>query len=304
MTGAWRKRGMTPYVYLAPALAVLGVFFVGSFAQVIVYSFGSFNPFEQSFRFTGLANYERLFADERFWWCLGNSFLYLLVTPVLIALSLSCAMVIDSGIRGRSALRVLFFLPVVTPTIVAAIGWRLLFEEESGLLTSAVEPIVAVLGSIGGSMGGGSEELGTPRWLTERPWTLIVPMVVTTWKGFGFYMMIFLAGLLNVPREQREAVALDGAGRWGAFVHVVLPAIWPIMTLVVIISSISALKVFDELFVTIRGAPVSHQTAVPYIYETAFGEGSFGLASAAGVVLFVVLLVFSVINLRITGGSR
>jgi putative chitobiose transport system permease protein len=117
-------------------------------------------------------------------------------------------------------------------------------------------------------------------------------------------MMIFLAGLLNVPRELKEAAAIDGAGRWGSFRAVTLPAIWPVMTLVIVISSISALKVFDELFVTVRGVPIEHQTVVPYVYEIAFGEGSFGVASAAGVVLFVVLLVFSLINLRLTGGTR
>ncbi len=293
-------RGASPYLYLAPTLAVLGVFFFGSFAYVILYSLGTFNPFDQSYTFTGLDNYARLAADERFWMCLANSFLYLLVTPALIVVSLACAMVIDAQIRGASLLRLLFFLPVVTPTIVAAVGWRILFNEETGLLTEAAEPVVAALNAIAGD----PHAFSTPRWLTERPWTLVSPMVVTLWKGFGFYMMIFLAALLNVPSDLREAAALDGAGRWGSFLHVTLPSIWPTMTLVVIISSISALKVFDEIFVTVRGVPVDHQTGVPYVYEVAFNEGAFGVASAAGVVLFAVLLVFSMINLRVTGGNR
>lgn len=295
-----RGRGLTPYLYMAPALAVLGVFFFGSFFYVILYSLGTFNPFEQSYTFEGLDNYRRLMGDGRFWVCLANSFLYLLVTPALVGVSLACAMVIDSGVRGKSLLRFLFFLPVVTPTIVAAVGWRLLFNEESGLLTAMSEPVVAGLNAVLNP----SEPIGTPGWLTERPWTLVSPMVVTLWKGFGFYMMIFLAALLNVPSDLREAASLDGAGRWGTFVHVVLPSLWPTMTLVVIISSISALKVFDEIFVTVRGVPVDHQTAVPYVYEAAFNEGSFGVASAAGVVLFAVLLVFSVINLKLTGGDK
>jgi putative chitobiose transport system permease protein len=293
-------RGITPYLYLAPALLVLGVFFFGSFAYVVLYSLGTFNPFDQSFTFTGLDNYARLASDERFWRCIANSFLYLLVTPALIAVSLACALVIDAQIRGASTLRLLFFLPVVTPTIVAAVGWRILFHEESGLLTEAATPVVGALNAVAGD----PDAFGPPRWLTERPWTLVSPMVVTLWKGFGFYMMIFLAALLNVPRDLREAAALDGAGRWGSFLHVTLPAIWPTMTLVIVISSISALKVFDEIFVTVRGVPVDHQTGVPFVYEVAFNEGAFGIASAAGVVLFAILLVFSAINLRLTGGSR
>lgn len=300
MSAGMRGLGLKPYVYLAPAAAVLGVFFFGSFAQVIQYSLGTFNPFEQSYEFTGLDNFERLFRDQRFWLCLANSFLYLLVTPALVIVSLSCALLIDARIRGAGLLRLIYFLPVVTPTIVAAIGWRILFNEESGLLTAIAGPIVSAFDAAGGSAG----TVETPRWLTERPWTLMVPMVVTLWKGFGFYMMIFLAGLLNVPTELKESAALDGAGPFATLVHVTLPSIWPIMTLVVIISSVSALKVFDELFVTVRGVPIDHQTAVPYVYNAAFVEGSFGVASAAAVVLFVVLLVFSLINLRITGGGR
>lgn len=293
-------RVLKPYVYLAPAILILGVFFFGSFAQVIRYSLGTFNPFEQSYEFEGLKNYLILFQDDRFWSCLLNSFLYLLVTPALIAVSLACALVIDGKIKGSNLLRLLFFLPVVTPTIVAAVGWRILFNEESGLLTAAAGPVVGLLNAVFAP----SQAFTTPAWLTERPWTLITPMVVTLWKGFGFYMMIFLAGLLNVSRELKEAAAIDGAGRWGSFRAVTLPAIWPVMTLVIVISSISALKVFDELFVTVRGVPIEHQTVVPYVYEIAFGEGSFGVASAAGVVLFAVLLVFSLINLRMTGGAR
>lgn len=291
---------ITPYVYMAPALAVLGVFFFGSFAQVIMYSLGTFNPFEQSYTFQGFGNYGILFHDHRFWSCLLNSFAYLLVTPALIVVSLSCALVIDGKIKGSGALRLLYFLPVVTPTIVAAIGWRILFNEESGLLTTIATPVIGLLNSILPP----EQALDTPGWLTQRPWTLVTPMVVTLWKGFGFYMMIFLAGLLNVPKELKEAAALDGAGRWATFREVTLPAIWPIMTLVIVISSISALKVFDELFVTVRGVPIDHQTVVPFVYEVAFGEGSFGLASAAGVVLFVILLIFSLINLRLTAGRE
>lgn len=298
MTRAGVRGTLWAYAYLAPALLVLGVFFFASFWQVIVYSLGTFNPFEGTYRFEGLSNYARLFHDGRFWSALGNSFAYLLVTPALVALSLACALVIDARVRGAGLLRLVYFLPVVTPTIVAAVAWRMLFNEESGLLTAAAGPVVSAVNAALGT------SLTTPAWLTERPWTLLAPMVVTLWKGFGFYMMIFLAALLNVPKELKEAASLDGAGALGTFVHVTLPAIWPVMTLVIIVSSISALKVFDELFVTVRGVPLEQQTVVPYVYEVAFGEGGFGVASAAGVVLFAVLLVFSAVNLRATGGAR
>jgi putative chitobiose transport system permease protein len=112
--------------------------------------------------------------------------------------------------------------------------------------------------------------------------------------------MIFLAALLAVPRELKEAMALDGGGRWLTFRHIVLPAIWPVVTLVIIISSVSALKAFDELFVTIGGAPIEHKTIVPLVYQTAFEESAFGAASAVGVMAFVVILAFSMLNLWVT----
>ena len=282
---------LTPWLFMTPALAVLAVFFFGSFLEVIRYSLTSYSAFGDP-EYVGLDNYARLLRDDRFWTCLGNSFIYLLITPILVGVSLLCATIIDAGVRGKNALRLLFFLPVVTPTIVAAVAWRILLHEENGLINAALEQIPI---------------LGPVNWLTERPFSLVSAMLVTLWKGFGFYMMIFLAALHAVPKELKEAMALAGGGRWLTFRHIVLPAIWPVMTLVVIISSISALKAFDELFVTIGGAPIEHKPIVPLVYQTAFEESAFGAASAVGVLAFVVILVFSVVNLWATnklGGTR
>ncbi|MEM9662932.1 MAG: sugar ABC transporter permease, partial [Planctomycetota bacterium] len=232
----------------------------------------------------GIDNYRQLAASDWFWLTLGNSLLYLLVTPALIFVSLLAACAVHARLKGERALRLLFFLPVITPTIVAAIAWRSLLREQGGLLNAGLESL----------------SLPAVAWLTEKPWTLVSPMLVTLWKGFGFYMMILLAGLLSVPSELREAAALDGAGRVAVARHVVLPSIAPLLILVSIVSSISALKVFDEIFVTVRGVPVDHQTAVPMVYERAFVEGNFGTASALGMVLFVVILAFSLLNLWVT----
>ena len=275
-------RAWPPYLFLLPGVAVLGVFIVWSFVQVISYSLTDTTAFSDG-EWVGLANYERLLHDEKFWFCLGNSFLYLLVTPVLMALSLASAMLVHAGLRWAWGLRVWLFLPVVTPTIVAAIAWQLLLNEDQGLLNEAIAWV-----------GG-----GPVYWLSERPWTLVSAMLVTMWKGFGYFMMIFLAGLVAIPRELEEAATVDGAGRFGVFWNVTLPSLRPVLVLVALISSISALKVFDELYVTIKGAPISHQTAVPLIFETAFEQGDFGQACAIGVTLFIILLAFSLVQLYI-----
>lgn len=291
MSRARTHGAATPWLFLAPALAVLGVFFVGSALQVVNYSFTRYSAFAPP-EYVGLDNYAALLSDRVFWRAIANSFIYLLVTPVLIVLSLGAALIVDSGIRGGKPLRILLFLPVVTPTIVAAIAWRLVLNEDNGLLNQGISLLFGWAGFDG------------VRWLTEHPFTLFSAMMVTAWKGFGFYMMIFLAGLMLVPASTKEAAAIDGAGPWGVFRHVTLPSLRPTITLIAVISSISALKVFDELFVTVRGVPVDQQTGVPYIYDLAFEQGAFGAACAAGVVLFAIILVFSLINLRLTAGRK
>lgn len=279
---------MTPLLFLAPAALVLGTFFAGALAQVVALSFTRYTAFRGP-EWVGLENYRRLLVSERFWQCLLNSALYLLVTPVIIVLSLLAAMAVEAKLRGMSWLRLALFLPVVTPTIVAALMWRLLYSEESGLLNTALQ-------SVG---------LGPINWLSERPWTLISAAIVTLWKGFGFFMMVFLAALLSVPRELKEAASLDGASRAQVFWNVTFPSIRPAIALVFVISSISALKVFEELFVTIKGAGIAHQTVVPLVYQVAFEEGNYGMASAIGITLFVIILGFSLVQLRLSArGER
>ena len=278
---------IAPFAFLAPAAAVLGVFFLLSMLQVVYFSFtryAAFSPAEP----VGFDNYRQIFTTRLLFTCLLNSAAYLLVTPAIIAISLLAALAVDARLRGLGWLRLALFLPVVTPTVVAALAWRLLYNEDSGMLNSALRAV----------------GLDGVRWLSERPWTLISAMIVTLWKGFGFYMMVFLAALMGVPRELKEAAAIDGAGRFAIFRNVILPSIRPAVVLVFVISSISALKVFDEVFVTIGGTPMTHQTVVPLIYQLAFERGQFGLASAVGVTLFVLILTFSLVNLRLSRERR
>ncbi|MFZ4573889.1 MAG: carbohydrate ABC transporter permease [Phycisphaerales bacterium] len=277
-----RRSALTPWLYIAPAGAVLGVFALGAALQVVYFSCTRYNAFGPA-RFAGISNYARVLGSERFWSCLLNSITYLAVTPAVIALSLAAAIVIDSRLRGMAYLRIALFLPVVTPGIVAALAWRVLLDEESGLINRS-------LGTLG---------LPAVAWLTEHPFTLISAMMVTLWKGFGFYMMIFLAGLAGVPASLREAAAMDGAGPVRTFASVTLPSLRPSIALVAVVSSISALKVFEEVFVTLRGVPTTNLTMVPLIYRVAFEEGEYGMASAMGLLLFLVVLAFSLVNLRL-----
>lgn len=279
MSASRQRAWWTPWAFLAPALAVLGVFFLYAFLRVVGYSFTDYSAFRPS-KAVGLSNYAAVVSDGVLVECLLNSTAYLLVTPILIVVSLTAAMVVDAKLPGTGWIRAAIFLPVVTPTVVAALAWRALYNEESGLLNAGLRTL----------------GLGPVAWLSQRPWTLIAAMLVTVWKGFGFYMMVFLAALTGVPRELKEAASIDGAGRRQVFWAVTFPAIRPAVVLVLLVSSISALKVFDELYVTVKGVPMTHMTVVPLIYSLAFERGRFGLACAMGVTLFVVILAFSAVN--------
>jgi len=281
---------LTPWFFVAPAALFLLLFVGWSFLQVVYLSFTRVDLFKgdgsllSKTTWVGLDNYRRVLGGERFWWCLLNSFIYLLVTPAIMIVSLVAALTVTSGLKGLGKLRILIFLPVITPTIVAAVAWRALFNEQAGYINSTLNAVGLP---------------GAP-WLSSYPWVLVTAMIVTLWKGFGYFMMIFVAALMAVPRELEEAATIDGAGRLGVFRHVTLPAIRPVLVLVSVISSISALKVFDELFITVRGTPAENLTVVPLIFETAFEDGSFGAACAIGVCLFLILLVFSTLQLKVS----
>ena len=282
-------RWFTPYAFALPAISILFVFVLWAFVQVFVLSFTRVDVFGKGggllshAEFVGLSNYTQALGGSRFWWCLLNSAFYLIVTPVIMLVSLTAAMTVTSRLKGLSWIRVLLFLPVVTPTIVGSIAWRVLFREDGGLLNAALAHA-------------GCRPIP---WLTGYPWVLITAMTVTLWKGFGYFMMIFVAALMAVSPELEEACMIDGAGPTAVFWNVTFPSIRPVLILVALLSSIGALKVFDEIYVTVRNVPTTSKTIVPLIFDTAFEQGNFGLACAIGVLLFIIILAFSLLNLRL-----
>lgn len=276
----WAQAGV-PWLFLGPALAILLVFIFYPAVRIFLLSFQDYS-FVREAVWIGLDNYARLLSDRTFGWALANSLLYLLVTPFLIVASVGVAFLLDAKVKGVTFFRGLYFLPVVTPMIVVGIIWQWLLNEDVGLVNYAVTAL------------GGDKVY----WLTSYPLNVLSVMFVTAWKGLGYYAVIFLAGLLTIPEELEEAAALDGAGPLQRLLYVKLPLLRPTIALVAIISSISALKVFDELFIMIPGAPAAEKTLVPLIYQTAFLDFRLGYASAISVVLFAMTLAFSYLNLR------
>ncbi len=272
-----------PYLFLAPALIVLAVFFFLPFFEsfyisTLDYSNDIYHP-----EFIGFANYTNLFQSSLFWKTMINTVIYLvLAVPLLVVLPLIIAIVINQKIRLINFYRVSIYLPVVVSIVVAGIAWKWLYAD-NGILNYLVSLF-------------GIAKIG---WLTDPNFALYSVIAVTVWKGLGYYMMIYLAALTSVPNDLYEAADIDGANLWQKHLAVTIPHLLPAIALVCIISSISAMKVFVEIYVMTQGGPLnSSMTVVYYIYQKAFENLDLGYASACGVVLMLIIMAISVFNIK------
>ena len=221
---------LSPYIFLSPALFLLSLFIIVPMLEVVYFSFMRYSFFGTS-EFIGFGNYTRLFADSNFWWTLFNSLLYVLVTPVLMVVSLIFALSIRNSMRSAKVLRLFFFLPVITPIVVVGIMWKWIFTEESGLFNY----ILSLIG------------VGNVPWLTNYPTNVVSVMILTVWRGFGYYMMILLAGMALIPKEIEEAGILDGANPFQQVIHIILPNLKPTLLFIFVVSSSICLKFYRPL---------------------------------------------------------
>ncbi|MDN3920329.1 carbohydrate ABC transporter permease [Roseateles violae] len=279
------RHGLLPYLFLLPACSLIGGFVLYPALQALLLSFTSFNMITPA-EWIGTANYQRLAADPFFWSALRNSLLYLIVVvPVLVIAPIGLAVLVDGALPGVRLFRALFYLPVVTSLVISGLIWKWVYEER-GLLNYVLQASGLVAEPVA--------------FLTDPGNALFAVMAVTVWSGMGYYMVIYLAGLQAIPRHLYEVAEVEGVSRWQQFVHITLPLLRPSMAVVAVMSSIAAMKVFEEIYVMTQGGPMdASKTLVYFIYETAFAEFEMGLASAAGVVLFGITLLLSLINLRL-----
>jgi putative chitobiose transport system permease protein len=281
-----RKLTATPYLFLAPALALLAIFVLYPIAAVVVYSFTDFDIMTPP-EFIGLDNYSQLLGDDTFWLALQHSFIYLLVTPILIILSIALAIMVNRRLRGVSVFRALYFVPAVAGSIAIGLSWRWLFER-----TGFVNGVLQWLGLI-------EEPI---QWLATPSLVLPLAMLLTIWAGVGYYAVIFLAGLQNIPEELYDAAKIDGCSELQKHRYVSVPGLRPQIVFVFVISSLAALKVFDEIYVLTNrtgGILDSGVTMVFYLWKQAFQLNHAGYASAIAIVLLLVTLGFSIVNVRI-----
>ena len=275
-------RKYTPYLFILPAAAVLIVFFFIPFFQTFYLSFFDYSSSIYTPTFNGLDNYIKLFREPIFYKVMFNTFMYLVIAvPFLVTFPLLIAILINQKIRGITLYKIIIYLPVIVSIVVAAIAFKWLYANQ-GILNY----ILSIL------------HISPIGWLTDTNWALFSVAIVTIWKGVGYYMMIYLASLMSVPQDLYEACDIDGANFWQKHFTVTIPHIMPTIALVSTISTISAMKVFAEIYVMTKGGPLnSSKTIVYYIYERAFENLDLGYASALAVVLLIVVMIFSLINI-------
>jgi putative chitobiose transport system permease protein len=278
-----------PLLFLIPACTIIGLFVIYPALKAIALSFTNFNMVGQS-RFVGFDNYIRLWSDPFFWSALKNTVIYMaVVVPVLVFAPILLAVLVNKSIPGIAFIRAVIYLPVITSLAISALVWKWVFEEK-GILNYVLT-----------ASGITNDPVA---FLTDPTRALFSVMTVTIWGGLGYYMVIYLAGLQAIPRHLYEAAEVEGVSAWQQLLHITIPMLKPSIAVVTVMSSIGAMKVFEEVYVMTKGGPMdSTKTLVFYLYETAFEEFEMGYASAIGVVLFGLTLVLSLINLRLTRGK-
>lgn len=236
-------------------------------------------------RWVGLRNFSRLFHDEQFWLALLNTLYFLVIhIPAQIALALLFAVVLNERVRGRGFFRAAFFMPVVVSGIVIAILWQQLFSMENGILN-------LLLARAG---------LAKVPWLTSPEWAMPSVAIMATWKNVGFYIVLFLAGLQNIPAHLYEAAGIDGATSWQKFRHITLPMLNPAVVLVTMLSTIGGFSLFIEPYVLTGGGPMNRTlSAMLYIYKQAFYFNRMGYAATLGFFFALLVLVVVLVQRRV-----
>ena len=276
------KKNLGAYLFLLPAGILLFLFFFIPFFQTIYLSFFDFSSDAYKPDFVLFYNYLSILKSPLFLKTVLNTFYFLILcVPFLVVFPLFLAVLINQKIKCKTLYKILIYLPVIISTVVVAIAFKWLYAP-SGLLNYFLE--LFNLAPIG--------------WLNDPKVAMISVALVTIFKGVGYYAMIYLSALLSVPNELYEAAEVDGAVGLKKHLIVTVPHLMPVIALVSTISSISALKVFTEIYVMTKGGPLdSTKTMVYYIYENAFENLDLGLASAGSVILLIIIMAFSILNI-------
>ena len=272
------------YIFLAPTLLIFILFTVLPSLIALFLSLTSYDILTP-LKWIGIQNYQRLFNDEVFFITLKNMLFYVVMfVPLMVGLSLLIAIALNRPVPGMRFFRTIFYLPMITSSVAAATVWVWLLQRNYGLINQ----ILGIFGIAG------------PAWLADSSTAMFAIVIVTLWQGLGGNIILNLAGLQGIPRMYYEAALLDGANPWQSFRYITWPSLRNTTFFITTITLINSFQLFDQAYVMTQGGPAqSTLTSVYYIYQMGFMQLRMGYASAMAFVLFLIILVFSVINMRV-----
>ncbi|SCG83164.1 multiple sugar transport system permease protein [Proteiniborus sp. DW1] len=283
-----KNKELKALLYLLPALLIITVFQIYPILKSLAMSFYTdFDYLTDEVYKRGLDNFQYVLTDPDFYLALKNTFIFVLgAVPLSIIASLGFALLLNSNIKLKNFFRSVYFIPFITSTVAVSIVWRWMFNKEFGMVNS----ILMIFG------------IDKINWLTNPKMTIPMLVLLSVWKGMGYKIIIFLAGLQNIDEKYYLAAKIDGASVWKRFTSITIPLLTPTLFFVSITSVIGSFKLFDEVFVLYdkqTGPLKSGLTIVYYIYNKFNRYWQFSIASAAAFVLFVIILIFTLIQLRI-----
>jgi multiple sugar transport system permease protein len=280
------RKQWTAYLFIAPVFLLFSIFTVFSVGYAFWLSFHKWNILEPAKPFVGFDNYTRLLRDDRFHEATLNTLYYTAASvPLTIVLGLAVALLLNNQIRARGIFRTMFYLPVITPLVIASIIWKWVYNGDYGLLNYYLLKIHLIDEPV--------------LWLADK--NLAMPSVIITsvWKSVGFAMVVYLAGLQSIPEDYYDAAKIDGATGWRRLRDITIPLLSSTTLFLFVISMLGSFQVFTQIFIMTNGGPLGKtRTIVWYIYTTAFKDFNMGYAAAMAFALFAMMLVFTLLQFR------
>lgn len=275
------------YAFLAPSFIILAVFTYFPVVYAFGISFFKWRILRGEPTFFGLGNYELLFTSEDFWQAMWNTLYFAMGSiPTGMAIALLIAIVLNRPLRGLAIYRTAFFLPTITSLVAVSIVWLWIYHPDVGLMNY----ILKMFG------------LSSVRWLNAPQSAMPALIILGIWRGLGYNIIIYLAGLQNIPQHLYEAAKIDGANRWQLFRHITWPLLTPTSFFILIIAIINSFQSFTQIHVMTQGGPIGSTTVIVYyLYQQAFQQFNMGYGSAIAMVLFAIILGLTVIQMKLLG---
>jgi len=276
---------LSGYAFLAPSFIVLAVFTYFPVLYALALSFFKWRIMRGDPTFNGLTNYQLLLTSQDFWQAIGNTVYFAVGSiPTGMALALLIAILLNRPMRTLAIYRTAYFLPTVTSMVAVSVVWMWIYHPDVGLMNYFLELV----------------HLPAIRWLNDPNWAMPAIIILSIWKGVGYNVIIYLAGLQNIPEQLYEAAEIDGANRWQLFRNVTWPLLTPTTFLILIMAVINAFQAFTEFNVMTQGGPLGATTTVVYyLYQQAFEQFNMGYGSALAIVLFLIILGLTLIQNKV-----